>query len=102
MSLASAQAQKVKADGYMDSLKLTTVSEDQAPVQVELSGLTLASNLTKSTYGYYTGDNTVELSNGKTTFGPKQSVLGFKKFRNEEPHRGVRHQRFRACRLQDR
>ncbi|MCK8667305.1 YdgA family protein [Pseudomonas azerbaijanoccidens] len=77
---ASAQAQKVKADGYMDSLKLTTVSEDQAPVQVELNGLTLASNLTKSTYGYYTGDNTVELSNSKTTYGAKQSVLGFKNF----------------------
>ena len=77
---ASAQAQKVKADGYMDSLKLTTVAEDQTPVQVELSGLTLASNLAKSTYGYYTGDNTVELSNSKTTFGPKQSVLGFKNF----------------------
>ncbi|MGH8387199.1 MAG: YdgA family protein [Pseudomonas sp.] len=77
---ASAQAQKVKADGYMDSLKLTTVSEDQAPVQVELSGLTLASNLTKSTYGYYTGDNTLELSNSKTTYGAKQTVLGFKNF----------------------
>lgn len=77
---ASAQAQKVKADGYMDSLKLTTVAEDQSPVQVELSGLTLASNLSKSTYGYYTGENTVELSNSQTTFGPKQSVLGFKKF----------------------
>ncbi|WP_137805967.1 YdgA family protein [Pseudomonas sp. G(2018)] len=77
---ASAQAQKVKADGYMDSLKLTTVAEDQTPVQVELSGLTLASNLSKSTYGYYTGENTVELSNSQTTFGPKQSVLGFKKF----------------------
>ena len=77
---ASAQAQKVKADGYMDSLKLTTVAEDQTPVQVELSGLTLASNLAKSTYGYYTGDNTVELSNSKTTFGPKQSVLGLKNF----------------------
>jgi uncharacterized protein YdgA (DUF945 family) len=77
---ASAQAQKVKADGYMDSLKLTTVSEDQAPVQVELNGLTLASNLSKSTYGYYTGDNTIELSNSKTTYGAKQSVLGFKNF----------------------
>ncbi|MBV6826561.1 YdgA family protein [Pseudomonas sp. PD9R] len=77
---ASAQAQKVKADGYMDSLKLTTVSEDQAPVQVELNGLTLASNLTKSTYGYYTGENTVALSDSKTTFGAKQSVLGFKNF----------------------
>jgi uncharacterized protein YdgA (DUF945 family) len=77
---ASAQAQKVKADGYMDSLKLTTVAEDQAPVQVELSGLTLASKLNKSTYGYYTGENTLTLSNSKTTFGPKQSVLGFKNF----------------------
>jgi uncharacterized protein YdgA (DUF945 family) len=77
---ASAQAQKVKADGYMDSLKLTTVSEDQAPVQVELSGLTLASNLSKSTFGFYTGENTVELKNSKTTFGPKQSVLGLKSF----------------------
>ena len=77
---ASAQAQKVKADGYMDSLKLTTVSEDQAPVQVELNGLTLASNLSKSTYGYYTGENTVVLTSSQTTFGAKQSVLGFKNF----------------------
>jgi uncharacterized protein YdgA (DUF945 family) len=77
---ASAQAQKVKADGYMDSLKLVTVSQDQAPVQVELNGLTLASNLTKSSYGYYTGENTLELTNSKTTFGPKQSVLGVKNF----------------------
>lgn len=77
---ASAQAQKVKADGYMDSLKLTTVAEDQTPVKVELNGLTLASNLNKSTYGYYVGENIVELTNSKTTFGPKQSVLGFKNF----------------------
>ncbi|MFY0731944.1 YdgA family protein [Pseudomonas sp. NFX15] len=77
---ASAMAQKVKADGYMDSLKVTTVSEDQAPVQVELSGLTLASNLTKSTYGFYTGENVLELASGKSTFGVKQSVLDFKKF----------------------
>ncbi|PNA35152.1 DUF945 family protein, partial [Pseudomonas sp. MPR-AND1A] len=37
---ASAQAQKVKADGYMDSLTLTSVAEDQSPVKVELNGLT--------------------------------------------------------------
>jgi uncharacterized protein YdgA (DUF945 family) len=77
---ASAQAKKVKADGYMDSLKLITVSEDQAPVQVELNGLTLASNLTKSTYGFYVGENVLELASGKSTFGTKQSVLDFKKF----------------------
>ncbi|MHC8316819.1 YdgA family protein [Pseudomonas sp. LB3P31] len=77
---ASAQAQKVKANGYMDSLTLTTVAEDQTPVKVELSGLTFASNLTKSTYGYYVGENTVELTDNKTTFGAGQSVLGLKKF----------------------
>ena len=77
---ASAQAQKVKADGYMDNLKLVTVSEDQAPVQVELNGLTLASNLAKSSYGYYTGENTLEVTSSKTTFGAKPMVLGVKNF----------------------
>jgi uncharacterized protein YdgA (DUF945 family) len=77
---ASAQAQKIKADGYMDSFKLTTVAEDQTPMQVEFSGLTLASNLTKSTYGYYMGDNTLLLSNSKTSFGEQKSVLGLKNF----------------------
>jgi uncharacterized protein YdgA (DUF945 family) len=77
---ASAQAQKIKANGYMDSMTLTTVAEDQTPVKVELSGLTVASNLIKSTYGYYTGENTLELTDSKTTFGAKQSVLGLKKF----------------------
>ncbi|MBC3365523.1 YdgA family protein [Pseudomonas sp. SWRI154] len=77
---ASAQAQKIKADGYMDSFKLTTVAEDQTPVQVEFNGLTLASNLTKSTYGYYMGDNTLLLSNSKTSFGEPKSVLGLKSF----------------------
>ncbi|WP_053149065.1 YdgA family protein [Pseudomonas sp. P97.38] len=75
---ASAQGQKVKADGYMDSIKLNTVSEDQTPVHVEVNGLTLASNLSKSTYGYYMGDNTVLLSNIKSTFGEPKSVLGLK------------------------
>jgi uncharacterized protein YdgA (DUF945 family) len=77
---ASAQAQKVKANGYMNSLTLSTVAEDQTPLKVELNGLTLASNLVKSPYGYYTGENTLELTDSKTTFGAKQSVLGLKKF----------------------
>ena len=77
---ASAQAQKVKADGYMDSLTLSTVAEDQTPVKVEMNGLTFASNLTKSPYGFYIGENTVELTDSKTTFGAKQSILGVKKF----------------------
>ena len=77
---ASAQAQKVKANGYMDNFTLTTVDESQSPVKVELKGLTLASNLAKSSYGYYTGENTIELTDSKTTFGPQQLVLGLNKF----------------------
>ncbi|WP_434564168.1 YdgA family protein [Pseudomonas sp. R1-6] len=88
---ASAQAEKIKADGYMDSFKLTTVAEDQTPVQIELSGLTLASNLTKSTYGYYMGDNTLLLSNSKTSFGEQKSVLGLKNFemKNNSSEKGT-------------
>ena len=88
---ANAQAQKVKADGYMDNLVLTSVAEDQTPVKVELNGLTVASNLVKSTYGYYTGENTIELTDSKTTFGAKQSVLGVKKFemKNQTEETGI-------------
>jgi len=75
---AGPEAQKLKADGYMDNLKLASVAEDQTPVQVELNGLTLASNLTKSTYGFYVGQNVLELTGTKVTFGAKQSVLSFK------------------------
>ena len=88
---ANAQAQKVKADGYMDNLVLTSVAEDQTPVKVELNGLTVASNLVKSTYGYYTGENTIELTDSKTTFGAKQSVVGVKKFemKNQTEEKGT-------------
>lgn len=44
-----------------------------------MNGLTLANNLSKSSYGYYLGQNTVELASTKITFGDKQSVLTFKK-----------------------
>ena len=89
---ASAQAQKIKLDGYMDSLKLTTVSEeDQSPVQVELSGLTLASNLSKSSYGYYLGENALILSNTKASFGAEKSVVGLKnlEMRNNSTESGA-------------
>lgn len=72
------EAKKVKADGYMDSFKLSSVAEDQTPVQIELNGLTLASNLIQSSYGFYVGQNNLELTSAKATFGEKQSVLSFK------------------------
>jgi uncharacterized protein YdgA (DUF945 family) len=62
----------------MDSLSLSSVAEDQTPVLIELHGLTLASSLSKSSFGYYLGQNTLELTSTKTTFGEKQSVVTFK------------------------
>lgn len=76
---ASARGQKVKANGYMDSLVVTGVAEDQTPVKVELNGMTLASNVSRGAYGFYLGDNTFELSSAKATLGEKQSVLALKK-----------------------
>ncbi|MBC2659466.1 YdgA family protein [Pseudomonas sp. MSSRFD41] len=72
--------QKAKVDGYVDSLSLAISAPDQAPGKLEVNGLTLASNLTKSSFGYYLGQNTLELSNTKATFGDKQSVLTLKNF----------------------
>ncbi|MGC5703865.1 YdgA family protein [Pseudomonas sp. NFXW11] len=72
--------QKAKVDGYMDSLSLALSAPDRAPGKLEINGLTLASNLSKSSFGYYLGQNTLELAGTKATFGDKQSVLTLKNF----------------------
>ncbi|MGY2293513.1 YdgA family protein [Pseudomonas sp. SDO528_S397] len=77
---STAEAEKVKANGYMDSLKVTITDAQNAPFNAELSGLTVASNLDKTSFGFFTGQNTVELSNTKVTFGPQQAVLTVKNF----------------------
>jgi len=71
---------KAKVDGYMDSLSLFLSSPDKAPLKLEINGLTLASNLQKSSFDYFLGQNTLELSGLKATFGDKQSVLTLKHF----------------------
>jgi len=81
---STADAQKVKASGYMDSLKVSLVDANGAPLQVELNGLTVASNLVKSPFGFYTGQNTIELTNTKATFGPQQAVLTLKGFEQKD------------------
>ncbi|MFZ0788203.1 MAG: YdgA family protein [Chromatiaceae bacterium] len=72
---STAQAQAVTGSGTMDSFKLTHTPDAEPPVTIELSGLSLASTLEKSGYGFYLGQNTVTLANTKVTFGPQQSVL---------------------------
>eukprot|EP01030_Chromulinospumella_sphaerica_P019849 gene19849-19752_t len=78
------KATEIKVDGYMDALKVSLVDPKGAPFQAELNGLTLASNLTKSSFGFYVGQNTVVLSNSTFTFGPEQAVLTVKGFEQKD------------------
>ncbi|MBD9458365.1 YdgA family protein [Pseudomonas sp. PDM05] len=81
---SSAEGKKVKVDGFMNSLKLNAVDGNGTPFAADLSGLTVASNLEKSTFGFYTGQNTVELTDTKLTFGPQQTVLTLKGFEQKD------------------
>lgn len=81
---SSAEGKKVKADGYMNSLKVAVVDANGSPFEAELAGLTVASNLEKSTFGFYTGQNTVELTDTKLTMGPQKAVLTLKGFEQKD------------------
>ncbi len=80
----TAEGQKVKADGFMNSLKVAAVDAKGEHFEAELAGLTIASNLEKSTFGFYTGQNTIELTNSKFTFGPQKAVLTVKGFEQKD------------------
>lgn len=73
-----ADGQNLKAKGYMDHLKLNAITIENPPVTVELNGLTLASDLKKTDFGFYLGQNVMALSEGQLTYGVKQSVIKLK------------------------
>jgi uncharacterized protein YdgA (DUF945 family) len=73
-----------KADGFMNSFKIAGLDSKGEHFEAQLSGLTLASNLEKSTFGFYTGQNTVELTDSKFTFGPQKAVLTVKGFEQKD------------------
>ena len=75
-----ADGQNLKAKGYMDHLKLNAITIENPPVTVELNGLTLASDLKKTDFGFYLGQNVMELSEGQLTYGVTQSVIKLKNF----------------------
>ncbi|MBF6028408.1 YdgA family protein [Pseudomonas sp. P115] len=81
---STAEGKKVKVDSFMNSLKVSAIDGNGAPFNAELSGLTVASNLEKSTFGFYTGQNTVELTDTKVTFGPQKAVLTLKGFEQKD------------------
>ncbi|MFB3304763.1 YdgA family protein [Pseudomonas sp. AMR01] len=81
---STAEGKKVKAEGFMNSLKVSVIDANGAPFDAELSGLTVASNLEKSGFGFYTGQNTVELTDSKVTYGPQKTVLTFKGFEQKD------------------
>ncbi|WP_397457702.1 YdgA family protein [Pseudomonas asplenii] len=78
------KAAKIKVNGYMNSLKISAQSEENGPVSVELGGLTLASDLSKSDFGFYLGGNTLELSNAKITYGEQPAVVTVKDFEQKD------------------
>src|SRR5450830_375877 len=65
-------------------LKVDVVDANGAPFEAELAGLTVAINLEKSTFGFYTGQNTVELTDTKLTMGPQKAVLTLKGFEQKD------------------
>ncbi|WP_407311217.1 YdgA family protein [Pseudomonas sp. nanlin1] len=77
---ADADANNLKLQGYMDLFKLDLRAPDRPPLQVNWNGLTLASHLHQSPYGFYLGNNLIELSSASMTFGAPQKVLALKKF----------------------
>ncbi|TFY88368.1 DUF945 domain-containing protein [Pseudomonas nabeulensis] len=81
---STAEGKKVKVDGFMNSLKVAAVDGNGTPFDIDLAGLTVASNLEKSTFGFYTGQNTVELTDSKVTFGPQKAVLTLKGFEQKD------------------
>ena len=81
---STAQAQRVTGSGTMDRFRLAHSADAEPPVTIELSGLSVASNLEKSRYGFYLGQNTVALTNTKVTFGPQQSVLTVRDFQQKQ------------------
>ena len=81
---STAEGKKVKVNSYMNSFKLSVIDANGAPFDAEFAGLTVASNLEKSTFGFYTGQNTVELTDTKVTFGPQKAVLTLKGFEQKD------------------
>ncbi|KPA98649.1 hypothetical protein PF70_01230 [Pseudomonas asplenii] len=80
----TAKGAKIKANGYMDSVKITGQSEEDGPVSVELGGFTVASDLTRSDFGFYLGGNTLELSSAKVTYGEQPVVVTVKDFEQKD------------------
>lgn len=77
---SDADGQNVKGKGYMDHLEFVSTTPGQPRARIELNGLTMASDLNKSAFGFYLGQNVLELSEGQLTFGERQSVAKVKNF----------------------
>lgn len=74
----SQDGQAVKMSGEMGSLAMTLVSAEQPPVKIALQGLTLASNLKLSDFGFYVGQVDMALADAAFTFGERQAALALK------------------------
>ncbi|MFJ7881898.1 YdgA family protein [Pseudomonas sp. NPDC096917] len=77
---SDADGKNVKGKGYMDHLEFVSTTPGKPRARIELNGLTVASDLNKSAFGFYLGQNVLELSEGQLTFGERPSVAKVKNF----------------------
>lgn len=72
---ASADAEKLRIDGNMDSLVLAVSAADKEPVLMELRGLSLDSDRSKGASGFYLGRNDVKLASVEVKVGERLPLL---------------------------
>ncbi len=84
---SSADAEKVKVNGTMGSLAMSLVSPDTAPVKIDLNGMNITGDLTKTTYGFYVGQVDFGLASSQFVFGDQQSTLLLKALEQRNDYR---------------
>ncbi|QBF25644.1 DUF945 domain-containing protein [Pseudomonas tructae] len=75
---ASEGAERVQLTGQSAGLTLNLSAADRAPLKVEIKGLSLTGDMTKTPFGFYVGKMDVALADNVATFGDEQKVLTLK------------------------
>ncbi|MCP3749550.1 YdgA family protein [Pseudomonas sp. SBB6] len=71
-------AERVQLTGQSASLSLNLVAPDRAPLKVEIKGLSLTGDMTKTPFGFYVGQMDMAVADSVATFGDQQKVLVLK------------------------
>ncbi|WP_026001324.1 YdgA family protein [Pseudomonas donghuensis] len=71
-------AERVQLTGQSANLSLNLVAPDRAPLKVEIKGLSLTGDMTKTPFGFYVGQMDMAVADSVATFGDQQKVLVLK------------------------